>query len=217
MTDTAIDARTGGGGAMKPTLREVGVGEKRLDAGVMIYALADPETQAIRYIGQTSTPGRRLKQHLRTRGKSDTSNINLWLASLRDQGLVPRMLELEIVDEGDEGEVRWVAEYQSRGAPLLNMNSGGPSLDQCHRALWANVRGGRHSPLHRAMHILATGLGAIRRSGDRERVQWAEAKYAAVQTSIERGEKSFGRQAFRDYMNLALLERRPELGGSSTP
>jgi GIY-YIG catalytic domain len=198
--------------AISLTLREVGPGEKRLDGGIMIYALADPETQAIRYIGQTSTPARRLKQHLRSRGKSDTSNINLWLASLRGRGLAPRMLELEIVDDGDAGEVRWVAHYHGQGVQLINMNSGGSSLEQCSRGRWANIKGGRHSPLHRAVHNLATGLASIRRSGDPVRIAWAEAKYASAMEAITRGERLLGRQAFRDYMNLALLERRPELG-----
>jgi hypothetical protein len=94
------------------------------------------------------------------------------------------------------------------------MNLGGSTMEQCHRGKWANIKGGRHSPLHRAMHNLATGLASIRRSGGPERVAWAEVTYARVLEAIERGERNFGRQAFRDYMNRALQERHPHLSGA---
>ena len=87
------------------TLREVQPNEKRLpDGKAMIYALADPVTSEIRYIGQTKSPGRRRWLH-RSRSNNQTGRrVCGWVRKLLNSGLAPLMLEVEIVCDPDEAD-----------------------------------------------------------------------------------------------------------------
>lgn len=86
---------------------------------VHIYALVDPTTDEIRYIGQTSDLQLRYKQHL-----TDNSGSAkwLWIANLRDVGHKPQLRVLETVEEveAETCESKWITFYRNTGASLLN-------------------------------------------------------------------------------------------------
>lgn len=95
---------------------------------VTIYALRDPDTLDLRYIGKAVDPAKRLRQHLQL-GQLNRyrSKKNSWLKGLAAQGRVPY---LEIVDEveaerANEAEIYWIDWYRSQGAPLTNGTDGG--------------------------------------------------------------------------------------------
>lgn len=97
-------------------------------AFVTIYALRDPRTLELRYIGKAHDPERRLQQHLQP-GQLDRyrSKKNSWLKGLLAAGHQPL---LEIVDEvepeqADEAEICWIAWHLSQGAHLVNGTAGG--------------------------------------------------------------------------------------------
>lgn len=91
-----------------------------------IYALIDPESLEIRYIGKTKTDvGRRFLRHLREK-RQGTYKRN-WIAALERRGLRPLLDLIDVVseDEGAETEQYWIAYYRFTGCRLLNMTDGG--------------------------------------------------------------------------------------------
>ncbi len=90
--------------------------------GQRIYALVDPRTNALHYIGHSSNPERRLQAHLReTRGSNPDKEA--WVAELREFELRPRLTILEHVAVADavrEREDRWIFHHLRRGEPLTN-------------------------------------------------------------------------------------------------
>lgn len=95
---------------------------------VTIYALADPRTGEVRYVGKAVDPVRRLQQHL-TRFQLTTyrSQKNSWLLSLLDAGVTPTLHVLELVDHQDANaaEIRWIAKAIEMGGRLTNGTAGG--------------------------------------------------------------------------------------------
>lgn len=82
-----------------------------------IYALIDPRRGRIRYIGQTKTIPQRYYTHM-TPGYGSTKMIR-WVAELREAGVRPQMMILEVVagDLVSHAEYRWIRQYR---AHLLN-------------------------------------------------------------------------------------------------
>lgn len=92
---------------------------------VFIYALCHPETKEIRYVGKTKRDLRvRLNAHLCEKG--DTRKVR-WVAVLKETGLIPEVLILEVADE-EQWETRecyWIAFYRELGCDLTNLTDGG--------------------------------------------------------------------------------------------
>lgn len=92
---------------------------------VSIYALVDPITDDIRYVGQTVQPSKRLGQHMNN--LSGNTHKENWVASLVERGVEPWMWVLETIDdaESDEAECWWIAALKEDGEPLTNLTDGG--------------------------------------------------------------------------------------------
>jgi hypothetical protein len=103
-----------------------------IDAGgpralVSIYALQDPETQEVRYIGQTVSPDLRFRVHMRGRGESTAKTA--WVRSLLQRDKEPELVILEggvPADAGATREAYWLDHYRNLGADLLNFNVAQP-------------------------------------------------------------------------------------------
>lgn len=97
---------------------------------VTIYALANPETHEIRYIGQTSRqPTERLKEHLKlAREKSGRWYVCNWIRSLGE--LIPEVITLEVnpLEGADAAETRWIEKASLEGWKLTNMTKGGNTI-----------------------------------------------------------------------------------------
>ena len=95
-----------------------------------VYALLDPETEEIRYIGKTvaSLPTR-LSQHLyAARNNKWRSHVNAWIRSVLNRGLKPIAKPLQFVNCKQllcKEEIRLIAYYRDRGARLTNLTNGG--------------------------------------------------------------------------------------------
>ena len=91
-----------------------------------IYALIDPRTGDVRYIGKRLRLQKRIQEHLRDQRSSRRAE---WVRSLRALNLSPVLLVLE---EGDgdwcASEQRWIASYRSSGADLTNATYGSEGL-----------------------------------------------------------------------------------------
>jgi GIY-YIG catalytic domain len=87
---------------------------------VYIYALRDPRTQAVRYIGSTKDPKARLAGHCNAPG---TAGLEQWVGDLREAEMYPKLYILEETTE----EVRynrekaWIDTFFS-GRMLLNVS-----------------------------------------------------------------------------------------------
>lgn len=96
-----------------------------------IYTLTDPRDGAIRYVGKTDNPERRLAMHLKERYHS---HKNHWLQELASEGLKPIMTIIETVSEGQGWEDReryWIAHFRAIGCPLTNGTDGGDHPPDC--------------------------------------------------------------------------------------
>lgn len=139
---------------------------------IFIYALIDPNTDEIRYIGKTEQKvAYRRQQHLRCAQVSDKNTHLLnWLRQLLDDGLIPEFCILEEVEQAQDWQEReryWIAHGLDRGWPLTNMTEGGegivsPSDELCRqRSRWMtgkrNAIGKRSVEFRRKKAIAAKG------------------------------------------------------------
>jgi hypothetical protein len=116
----------------------------------LIYSLQDPVTSATHYIGVTVHFEDRLGTHLaRAKANKRTDPVYVWIRSLLDAGLKPRLVILE--ENGSEERERWwIGHFRSLGSPLTNTNNGGTGWkvrSQSHRDnLWASQKERKVSP-----------------------------------------------------------------------
>jgi hypothetical protein len=87
-----------------------------------IYALTDPRTDEVRYVGQTKYQQKRYKQHIQG---FDEDNIpkQRWVDELKAVGLLPTYSILEENVEWDsrfKRETHWINHYLSSGHRLTN-------------------------------------------------------------------------------------------------
>jgi len=93
-----------------------------------IYALIDPRTDEIRYIGKTQyqTVEVRFKQHLKDSARGKEYYVYRWMRILQQDGLIPQVCVLESgAGAGvDEAEKKWISWYRPWGR-LTNLTDGG--------------------------------------------------------------------------------------------
>jgi hypothetical protein len=84
-----------------------------------IYALIDPRTDLVRYVGQTRDVAGRFSQHLHG---DETDGRRDWVLELRTLRLTPKITPLETCDYADvlEREAHWIRVYVAKSADLLN-------------------------------------------------------------------------------------------------
>ncbi len=91
-----------------------------------IYALLDPRTGEIRYVGKANDPKKRLVDHLRQCKFGESHRVH-WLRQLLANGVGPL---LEVVDEVSQSEwaaaeCAYVTFYKEQGCNLVNSTPGG--------------------------------------------------------------------------------------------
>lgn len=94
-----------------------------------IYALTDPRTEEVRYIGKTvNEPSDRLKGHVKEAQRGVRVYKYDWIRSLLSLGLEPNVSVLEIVfipNDWQERERWWIAFAREWGFRLTNLTDGG--------------------------------------------------------------------------------------------
>jgi hypothetical protein len=92
---------------------------------VTIYALCDPDTGLVRYVGKTIDLNARIRSHKYEAfsGKYKTRKAH-WLKPI---GGKPKIIILEVVEfeKWQEAEIRWIAFWRQSGANLTNYADGG--------------------------------------------------------------------------------------------
>lgn len=117
---------------------------------VYIYALVDPETDQIRYIGKSIRPKERLQNHMNEKSNCHRSH---WLQSLKKKGLKPHLVIIEEIYGAwpwQESERYWIAYARKHDWPLTNNTSGGDGVSGLPKETREKIRqtwlGRKHSP-----------------------------------------------------------------------
>lgn len=97
-----------------------------------IYALVDPDTGELRYIGKANDPAKRLKGHMRE-SRRLMRPVNQWVRSMC--GAVEMVVLREDCEDWEGVERQLIADARKAGYPLLNVADGGAmpftTLEQC--------------------------------------------------------------------------------------
>jgi hypothetical protein len=116
-----------------------------------IYALRDPRTHEIRYVGCTRVLKKRFHQHLRI-GASDRTHRAEWVRELAILNLRP-LLEILETTSGDyqAAERKWISSCKADGHHLTNATHGGNGtagyvFTEADRAKIAKAGRRKHSP-----------------------------------------------------------------------
>jgi hypothetical protein len=96
----------------------------------VIYALIDPVSEQVRYIGQTTydVPSKRLAAHLAPSMLRKHSYLARWLKGIVDRGMRPEMVLIDVAydqAELDRLEIEYIASYKANGNRLVNLSEGG--------------------------------------------------------------------------------------------
>lgn len=145
---------------------------------VYIYALVDPETGEIRYIGKSIRPAERLQNHMNERSSCHRSH---WLQSLKARGLVADLIILERIDGAwpwQHSERRWIAYGRRNGWRLTNNTDGGDGVEglpEETRAKMASVWTGRKHKPESIEKMLATKKANAYRTTEETRARMSAA------------------------------------------
>jgi len=92
-----------------------------------IYALIDPESREVHYIGKADDMKARLRNHLHKSALEIRCRRTSWIKGLLKQGKKPLMVMLEEVgqEHWKQRECYWIAFYRGIGAHLMNTAEGG--------------------------------------------------------------------------------------------
>lgn len=98
-------------------------------ATTFIYALCEPGTRTVRYIGKTSTtPEKRLCRHQRETIKLDT-HAGRWLRRIRSREETPTLVIFrEVEGDGSDAEKRYIRYAEGLGMRLVNSTEGGEGV-----------------------------------------------------------------------------------------
>lgn len=102
-----------------------------MKAKTVIYTLSDPITKEIKYVGRTTQPKGRFRNHC-----SPNMNFNdlrtLWLCDLKIRNLKPIFDTLELVEnDGNSEELYWISQLKTWGYNLVNTSIGGSGFNGC--------------------------------------------------------------------------------------
>ena len=92
-----------------------------------VYALIDPRSCAVRYVGITNNPTSRYRAHLSDQRAVRRGPLGLWLSEMRAAGVVPAMRRLASVSfsRARDAEARWMRRHRGM---LVNCGPAGAGL-----------------------------------------------------------------------------------------
>src|SRR4051812_37966689 len=93
----------------------------------LIYGLIDPDSQELRYIGQTIHGLLRPVSHwMNKRQRTSGDYCHCWVRNVLSRGKIPEILIIEESENSsqlDKSEEFWIEYFRSIGCPLTNMSS----------------------------------------------------------------------------------------------
>lgn len=115
------------------------------------YAIVDPTTNLVVYVGQTSDFENRRHHHLHPKAEDGppATGIKAWLRDAAAQGARPVFIRLEVVHDrvaSLASETRWVALFARVGHPLLNRSPEHLEIIEKARGVRGEVKNGEDVP-----------------------------------------------------------------------
>jgi hypothetical protein len=118
---------------------------------ISIYALKDPRTDKIRYVGKTNQS---LKARISAHFMDKCKCLRIqWMGELKSLGLRPVFIILESLESEtpwQDREIYWIAKMRSLGADLTNSTSGGEGTPNLPKETRERMRktwlGRKHTP-----------------------------------------------------------------------
>jgi hypothetical protein len=95
-------------------------------SNTFIYALIDPNTGNIRYIGKSNNPVKRLSDHI-SGCKNSLTHKNNWINSLLKENKKPslKIIDEVPINEWQMWEIFYIEKYRKEGFELTNLSDGG--------------------------------------------------------------------------------------------
>lgn len=141
-----------------------------------IYALKDPRTDEIRYVGWTiKTPERRLANHIWQAKARRSSHVHRWILCILADGVMPAIEVLE-AGSGDgwrAAEREWIFRLRAIGVRLTNIADGGegkPGAKQSTETR-AKIAAAHSTPEARAAK---SAFMRNRKQSDAQKTRWME-------------------------------------------
>lgn len=96
-----------------------------------IYALADPETDEIRYVGKADSVKERFTSHMREAKQGKLSHKCAWIRQVIEKQQIPKLIVLEEVNQNEwkKAEIYYIAEFRKLGHSLTNIAKGGEGFE----------------------------------------------------------------------------------------
>lgn len=161
------------------------------DQPVTIYALCDPDTFTVRYVGKTINLRKRMEAHFSPNARAITP-ISRWNRSLKSAGKKPHCMILEtVVGNWAERERYWIAYYRNQQPDLLNVCDGG-EFPHCKAENWGPFPAYRWATQF-AARVKDKELGSLLRK------KCVEARRHGID----------GMRHFDDYLRAAIYEAAP--------
>ena len=128
-----------------------------------IYALIDPRTGEIRYIGKANNSAARLKSHMRDAARRKTP-VYCWINKLSSLGLSPELEIIRVCDDWKAAEREEIAKARAANMPILNIADGG---DEPFLALDTRAKNGKKNAASRDKRLwyLRQKLGNLIKAG----------------------------------------------------
>src|SRR3990167_5527469 len=98
-----------------------------MSKAVYIYALTEPDTGEMRYIGATTKPEYRYYQHLHNFGIGNGKLKSAWIKKLLDCEKSPGFIILEEcnTENAENREKQWISKAKENGWNIINIQMGG--------------------------------------------------------------------------------------------
>lgn len=90
-----------------------------------VYALIDPNTNLVRYVGRSVNIGSRFTSH---KSSSRDYPVNRWIKKLKSEFKSPLIKILEIHPKPEKIEAKWIKHYRAIGQCDLNLHDGGKGV-----------------------------------------------------------------------------------------
>lgn len=124
------------------TARGTGNTRRSVTVSVYIYGLIDPRTGEIRYVGKTTQPHVRKRQHVDEANspirRKHNTHKSRWIRALLALGLQPHLVILKDTDKDHwiEDERLLIRVLRANGARLTNLSLGGEGVQVPHTPEW---------------------------------------------------------------------------------